>query len=394
MYNSQSPVKKEPKMSNIIESLQRLLTPAKPLPPGIYHYQAPPDAPVPYRLHLRLENDGSGLLIVNASTILHLNQTAAELAYHLVKQTPEDQLVAEISNRYRVKREQARQDYQMLQDRILTLIYTPDLDPEMFLDFERATPHAQKLSAPYRLDCALTYRLHGEYDDSITPIKRVDRELTKDEWCLIFDKAWGFGIPHIILTGGEPTLREDLPELIAHTETNGQVVGLLSDGLKFNDKGYLQTLLQTGLDHMMFSLQPEDDSSWNALSNALEVDLFVTVHHTLTLQNAPNTSKILERLSNLGVKSISLTASDPALHNPLLEHRNQAASLGLSLVWNLPVPYSSFNPIALETQMDNVPGEAKHDWLYIEPDGDVLPEQGINQILGNILSDSWDTLWR
>ena len=381
-------------MPNIIEAFRRLLTPVEPLPPGIYHYQAPSDAAIPYRLHLRLEPDGSGLLIVNASTILHLNQTAAELAYHLVKQTPEEQLVDEISKRYRVKRERIREDYQQLQDRLYTLIHTPDLDPEMFLDFERTTPHSQKVSAPYRLDCALTYRLLGKYDDSITPTKRVDRELTTVEWCSVFDKAWSFGIPHIILTGGEPTLREDLPELIAHTEANGQVVGLLSDGLKFNQKDYLQTLLNTGLDHLMFSLQPLDDNSWNALNNVLSADLYVTVHHTLTEQNAANTSKILNKLSSSGVKSISITASDPSLQSSLLEYRNQAASLGLSLVWNLPVPYSAFNPIALETQMDNVPSGAKHDWLYIEPDGDVLPAQGINQVLGNILSDPWDTLWR
>ena len=381
-------------MPNIIEAFRRLLTPVEPLPPGIYHYQAPSDAAIPYRLHLRLEPDGSGLLIVNASTILHLNQTAAELAYHLVKQTPEEQLVDEISQRYRVRRERVREDYQQLQDRLYTLIHTPDLDPEMFLDFERTTPHSQKVSAPYRLDCALTYRLLGKYDDSITPTKRVDRELTTVEWCSVFDKAWSFGIPHIILTGGEPTLREDLPELIAHTEANGQVVGLLSDGLKFNQKDYLQTLLNTGLDHLMFSLQPLDENSWNALNNVLSADLYVTVHHTLTEQNAANTSKILDRLSSSGVKSISITASDPSLQSSLLEYRNQAASLGLSLVWNLPVPYSAFNPIALETQMDNVPSGAKHDWLYIEPDGDVLPAQGINQVLGNILSDPWDTLWR
>src|SRR5512136_1027714 len=127
-------------MSNIIESVRHLLTPVKPLPAGIFHYQAPPEAPVPYRLHLRLEPDGTGLLIVNASTILHLNQTAAEFAYHLIRQTPEEQIAREISGRYRVGRNQALQDYRTLNDRIITLIHTPDLDPEMFLDFERTAP--------------------------------------------------------------------------------------------------------------------------------------------------------------------------------------------------------------------------------------------------------------
>jgi MoaA/NifB/PqqE/SkfB family radical SAM enzyme len=102
----------------------------------------------------------------------------------------------------------------------------------------------------------------------------------------------------------------------------------------------------------------------------------------------------MHRLVNIGVKSFSLTASNPGLQNSLIQARNQAASLGLSLVWDLPVPYSAFNPVALETQMDDLPLGAGHTWLYIEPDGDVLPAQGINQVLGNILTDPWEKLWQ
>jgi hypothetical protein len=381
-------------MTNILESLQHLFTPVKPLPSGIFHYQAPPEATVPYRLHLRLEPDGSGLLIINASTILHLNSTASEYAYHLVMQTPEDKLVKSVTSRYRVSRQQALVDFQNLKDRIQSLVYTPDLDPETFLDFNRSTPYTQKLSAPYRLDCALTYRLSFVADDFLAPNKRVIRELTTEEWYSIFDKAWSFGIPHIILTGGEPTLREDLPELISHTESNGQVVGLLTDGIKFTDDGYLNTLLQTGLDHIMFSVNPENTNSWKALENVVAADVFVGVHHTLTLHNVMATNNILERISKLGIKTLSLTASDPALQETLIQIRNQIAEMGISLVWDLPVPYSAFNPVALETQVDQLPSGAGHAWLYIEPDGDVLPAQGINQVLGNVLTDNWESLWR
>jgi hypothetical protein len=381
-------------MTNILETLQNLFTPVKPLPSGIFHYQAPPDAEVPYRLHLRLEPDGSGLLIINASTILHLNSTASEYAYHLVMQTPEDNLVKAVTGRYRVSQQQALMDFQNLKGRIQSIIFTPDLDPETFLDFNRSTPHTQKISAPYRLDCALTYRLSYVSDDFLAPNKRVIRELSTEEWYSIFDKAWSFGIPHIILTGGEPTLREDLPELISHTESNGQVVGLLTDGIKFTDGGYLNTLLQTGLDHIMFSVNPDNPESWKALENVVAADVFVGVHHTLTLHNVMATNQILERISKLGIKSLSLTASDPALQETLTQIRNQISEMGISLVWDLPVPYSAFNPVALETQVDQTPSGAGHAWLYIEPDGDVLPAQGINQVLGNILKDDWESLWR
>jgi MoaA/NifB/PqqE/SkfB family radical SAM enzyme len=130
------------------------------------------------------------------------------------------------------------------------------------------------------------------------------------------------------------------------------------------------------------------------LENVLAADLFVSVHITLTPQNIDIVQSVMQRLANEGVKTISLTASDPGLQNSLIQSRNQAASLNMSLVWDLPVPYSAFNPIALETQMDNLPLGAGHTWLYIEPDGDVHPAQGINQVLGNVLSDPWEKLWQ
>ena len=86
-------------MTSIREAIRRRFTPQEPLPSGIFHYQAPPDAEYHYRFHLRLEPDGNGLLIINASTVLHLNQTAAEYAYHLVNETPEDALVVHPGSR-------------------------------------------------------------------------------------------------------------------------------------------------------------------------------------------------------------------------------------------------------------------------------------------------------
>jgi hypothetical protein len=381
-------------MPSVLEYIQHIFTPVKPLQSGIYHYQAPPDAPVPYRLHLRLEPDGNGLLLVNASTILHLNPTAAEYAFHLVNQTTEEQMLRSIKDRYRVSRQQAISDFQNLKERIVSLTHSTDLDPEMFLDFERSAPYTEKISAPYRLDCAVTYNLSYVSDDFLAPNKNVLREMTTEEWNNVFDKAWKFGIPHIILTGGEPTLREDLAELISHTETNGQIVGLLTDGLRFLDADYLNSLLQTGLDHIMLSINPDSIDSWKALENVVSADVFVAVHHTLTLHNLMDTTQTLEHISKLGIKSISLSASDPALQESLKNVRNQAAEYGLSLVWDLPVPYSAFNPVALETQVDQPASGAGHAWLYIEPDGDVLPSQGSVQVLGNILRDPWEALWR
>jgi organic radical activating enzyme len=365
----------------------------KPLPAETHTFQSGPDEP-PYRLHLRLLKDGSGILIVNAATVLHLNATAAEFAHHMIKGTSPEETARQVAKRYRISQAEAQKDYVNLRDRVQTLIHTPDLDPATFLDFERVAPHSAELTAPLRLDCALTYRLPAGADASLAPTKRVDRELTTGEWQTIMDKAWAVGIPHLTFTGGEPTLREDLPALIAHAEKNGQVTGLLSDGLKLADKAYLQTLLQTGLDHLLFILEPEDKASWKALETVMPEDLFTTVHFTVTPKNVKQAGEVLEKLVKLQVKSLSLSASDVSLKGEMQKLRDQAAGLGLTLHWDLPVPYSAENPVANETIEDEVPSGAGKVWLYVEPDGDVLPAQGeADKILGNFLRDPWEKIY-
>lgn len=380
-------------MTSKMNSLRSLFTPIKPIPSGIYHYISPPDDPRNYRLHLRLEPGGNGVLIINASTILHLNQTAAEYAYYLVKNEPVEQAAHKMVERYHVELEQAKNDYQELVDRIQTLINTPDLDPVTFLDLDRIRPFTGHITAPYRLDCALTYRI-PERTTETALVKRVERELDTIEWKSILDKAWSAGIPHIIFTGGEPTLRDDLPELIAHAESNDQVTGLISDGLRLSERDYLNSLLQTGLDHLMIIFQPDNEAAWDALENSLVEDLFVAVHLTLDDKNKDDLAVLIDQLAERGVKAISLSAHDQSLYGVLEKLRSQVADLTLELVWNLPVPYSTFNPVDLETELiEQIEGEGRA-WLYVEPDGDVLPAQGVNRVLGNILSDNWDQIWK
>lgn len=377
----------------IINRLADRFAKVTPLPAGTYHLQTMLDDK-PYRLHLRLHNDGTGILIVNASTVLQLNPTAAEYAYHFVKGSFPEQAAKEIAMRYRVNKGLALEDYKDFVDRIHTLLSTPDLDPVSALDFERVAPHSADLTAPLRLDCALTYRLPALTGAEYAPTKRVDHELTTEEWKTILDKAWDFGIPQVTFTGGEATLREDLPFLIAEAEKNGQVCGLLTDGLRLQDKQYLSLLLQTGLDHILFLLQPETSESWKALETVLSEDIFVTVHITLNEDNVKTSEQTLQRLSELGVKSLSLTITDHSLQDAFNTLRNKAANMGLTLRFDLPVPYSAYNPVAFETQEDDLPEGTGKVWLYVEPDGDVLPAQGMaDKVMGNLLTDSWSTIY-
>lgn len=366
--------------------------PAQPLPAGTYSYQAPPDAQVPYRMFLRIEKDGQGIMILNASTVLHLNQTATELIYYLIQSKSEAEIAQVISERYQVPVEEALKDYQDLQERLNSLISTPDLDPVTYLEFDRMDPYSDT-SAPYRLDCALTYKL-GSEENYDAPEDRVKRELLTQEWCTILDKSWAAGIPHVVFTGGEPTLRNDLPELIRHAEKNGQVTGLLTDGLRLTDNNFRHALLESGLDHVMIVLDVDRGQSWESVRDVLAEDIALTVHITISPENKDKILESLDTLSQMGIQKISLSISDQMLEENLKKAREKVADLNMTLIWDLPVPYSAFNPVSLELResLKLVDGSGKA-WLYVEPDGDVLPAQGINKVIGNLLAESWENIW-
>jgi organic radical activating enzyme len=377
--------------------------PAQPLEPGFYSYTAPPSHPFNYRLHLRVEKDGSGLLVVNAATVLHLNQTATEYAYHFVHLTPPDQVADKISKRYRVRKQRASADYADFAKKIQALIETPDLDPVTYLDFDRTKPFTEKLSAPYRLDCALTYNLPKGSPRGATPHKRVTKELNTAQWKQVIEKAHAAGIPHIAFTGGEPTLRPDLAELLMRAEDLGLVTGVITDGIKLADTRYLKTLLDAGLDHAMIVLQPTKSQTWDSLASfaywreVLNDDIFIAAHLTLTKQNAKQVNALIDRIAESGVKALSLSAADASLEPKLQAARDHAALRDLPLVWDLPVPYTALNPVSLElkaTRKRKQPEGAGTAWLYVEPDGDVLPGQGINKKLGNLLKDDWKKIWK
>ena len=398
---------------NVISRLRdSFFPPHQPIPAGMYHQSATSEAGSPYRLHLRVEPDGLGILIVNGSIVLHLNPTATEYVFHLVNGSSIEETSRSVSRRYGISIVQATADFQNVVDKIHTLVETPDLDPVAYLDMERAEPYSAALSAPYRLDCALTYRTPEAGAASYAPVERVKRDLLQAEWQTILDKAWNAGIPQVVFTGGEPTLRPDLVDLIAYASRLGMVTGLISNGLRLAETGYLHAVLQSGLDHLMLILDPAEEQSWEALRDTLAEDLAVTVHLTLTPKATFEDGAILDRLVQMGVKSISLSASEVGLSDKIPVVRQLAANRFLKLVWDLPVPYSSLHisvrapdtspgcwrpgagPVALELAgSETSPAGAGNAWLYVEPDGDVLLAQGEPDVLGNLLTDSWETIW-
>ena len=89
-------------MSGLFNFSKKIFSKKTQIPAGIYHYQSPSDDSANTRYHLRMEDTGDGILIINASTVLHLNQTAASYVYYMIQNTSAGQVGKEMAARYQV----------------------------------------------------------------------------------------------------------------------------------------------------------------------------------------------------------------------------------------------------------------------------------------------------
>ena len=126
----------------------------------------------------------------------------------------------------------------------------------------------------------------------------------------------------IVFTGGEATLRNDLPELIAHAESNGQITGLNTNARRLADEQYVQKLVDAGLDHVQITVESCDEQihdemmrnkgafkqTIQGLKNVLATQLYVMTNTTMLRTNVHKIPDTLDFLAELGVPTIGLNA--------------------------------------------------------------------------------------
>jgi radical SAM protein with 4Fe4S-binding SPASM domain len=374
------------------------------------------------RLHLRLERDGSGVLVINASRVLFLNRTAAEFVDGFIKGESEEETVRRFLRRYKVDAETARKDYKDTLFVVNTFAKTPDVCPVSYLGVEKIEPFEKELSAPYRMDLALTYRCNNRCVHCYAGGPRESEEMSTRDWQLVIDRLRDIGIPQVVFTGGEPTLREDLVALIAHTQEKELVCGLVTNGRKLKDEAYLKGLVDAGLDHAQVTVESHDpkvhdritgvEGSWDetvqGLRNTVASQVYTVSNTTLNQLNVDGIDETLDFLHGLGLKQFACNsliysgkapevakdfALDEASLEPVLARiRDRAHELGMEFTWYTPTEYCVLDPLKLELGIKSC--SACRINMAIEPDGTVIPCQSYFMPLGNILRDRWNKIWR
>jgi radical SAM protein with 4Fe4S-binding SPASM domain len=396
---------------------RKSINPVKPPDTGLYHFRWNHGEQTS-RIHLRLDDDNSGLLIINANRVFHLNPSAALMAYYTLSGTDSEFAVKALSRRFNVPKNTLHDDFSSYQNTLLDLI-NETACPICDLDLETTLPFTSKPSAPYRMDLALTYRCNNACAHCYNARTRNFPELKTKDWLKIIDRLWEIRIPHIVFTGGEPTLRDDLPELIQHAEQNGQITGLNTNGIKLADEDFLNSLVKAGLDHVQITLEshlPEihdkmvgHKGAWeqtvNGIRNVANTGLYFMTNTTMLTHNSPYIPDTLHFLAKLGVPTVGLnaliysgrgryvgTGLDEKDLKPLLTKAKEITGYyGQRLIWYTPTQYCNFDPIEFDLGVKGCTAALYN--MCLEPDGAVLPCQSYYHPVGNILSDKWEDIW-
>jgi len=396
--------------------------PPEPPAPGLYTYPIALDGGQ-RRVHLRVEADGNGLLFIDVTEVIHLNATAVEMAkLALDGASPErarDMLLRRFNHvdKARLTRELA--DVYALVQRLRE---TGDGCPTCAIAGQVAfNPiFSTPVSAPYKADVALTYgcnnACHHCYNE---PDRFTMPSLSLDDWFRVLDKLAGIGIPHMILTGGEPTLHPDLPAIIRHADGLGLIVGMNTNGRLLSHAPTMAALAEAGLNHVQITLETCQAGVHDAMvgapgafaqtvrgiENALTSGVHTITNSTLTRRNLHDAVPIVEFLHGLGLRTFAMNGmiyagggfDDPdaipaeAMAATLVAVRDRAEALGMRFLWYTVTDYCRLSPLELE--LDPKRCNAAEYSICVEPNGDVLPCQSYYVAGGNILEDPWDAIW-
>ncbi len=196
---------------------------------------------------------------------------------------------------------------------------TPDSARETTAVAERPTPPVKMV--PYAVLAELSHRcpLQCPYCSNPVELERASGECTTDEWRRVMDEAVDLGVLHVHFSGGEPTVRRDLEQLVAHAAKVGLYSNLITSAVLL-DEDRVQRLADAGLDHVQISFQDSTSELGDRIAGykgALEkkkkaarlvrkADLPLTVNAVMHRHNLHHLEDMIEMAVDLDAERIEV----------------------------------------------------------------------------------------
>lgn len=275
------------------KTIKNTLKSGKTIPPGTYSTTCYTQSDRPYKLLLTVEQDGHGRLVVNAHTILFLNQSSTEYVYHFMQSQYGDDVVAFMQARYRIGRAEVLADYEALIGQIEGLLDQQDLSPLTML--QGVSNESDGGLVPVKLDL---YPMIGESFEGNMPLA---------QWQALLKHARDAGVAHFVLVGGDPLAWSGVLPLVSTSEELGVVMGIVANQSKLR-MAQLEQLIGAGLDHLAILVGKDQQADWPLLQQVSKRNLYFQVVFEVADDNVASTINALAEAGNYGVRNVAFEA--------------------------------------------------------------------------------------
>lgn len=413
---------------------------------GISHITLDPKGPGVVRIHLippkRIKPNIAWIVLLNGSYILPIGFSWAILLREFINEATKDSnvindvgiedIINKVSGKIvEVFGKNTKEDMVVrdMKEIISTFIAICKGDTVGGIAFMRLKDYARYMSSPHRMDLMISsMKKDGSFNCNQRCIhcyagsqtEANTKELSTDEWIRIIEKLKEARIPQITFTGGEPTLRDDLAQLVKKSEWF--ITRLNTNGVLLNDS-LCKELYEASLDSVQITLYSSDEAIHNILvgtshfkdtiegiKNAIKNKLNVSINTPLCTLNRDYAKLVKYCHEELGISYFTcsgLIISGNAVKSRSRETRLASNELLDELIKALAyarenecdIQFTSpgwIDEKILRSLNINIPscGAALSN-MAIAPNGDCVPCQSwlSDEPLGNILELDWKKIW-
>lgn len=366
-----------------------------------------------------------GLIIMRPNRIHHLNPTATLMLQRLYNRPGGPnvaELVDEISTTYQADPQQVRVDLQELLYSVAALLNdnvcgAPRVRQTPFGSHKRELPVLSEIAVTYKCQnrCTFCYADAPRRGQDVPEMSTAEVKRIIDR---IYDEAH---CPTVSFTGGEPTLRTDLAELIGYAKGKGMRVNLITNGLRCADADYVAELAAAGLDSAQVSLEgssaeihdavTQHPGAWKRSVAAVHNLRAAHIHtHTNTTICGGNREHLLDLVDFIAdeLKSEYFSMNMVIRTGTALIHQEddirytdvgsmisavqqRAKEKGTRLVWYSPVPYCLFNPV--QAGLGAKSCACVDGLISVNPAGQLLPCSSFEHGVGDLLNQPFEDVW-
>ncbi|RDE17348.1 MAG: radical SAM protein [Candidatus Thorarchaeota archaeon] len=364
------------------------------------------------------------LLILRPNKVMHLNDTGMTMLRMLLEGHEPEEVVDHFVSTFGADRQVVLNDLAAFAEDLRNMT-TGNQNLLAYRTAKIIPFGSAEIRYPVLGEIAITYRCNNRcrFCYAYSPY-RIAGEMTTDQVKRVIDIiADDAHVPSLSFTGGEPTLRDDLFDLISYGRSKGLRMNLITNGRKCADKEYVNRLEQAGLNSAQVSIEGPDatthdyivgvpgafEQTVTGIKNLRTTSIYTHCNTTIC---RPNVAKLDDLVAfhadDLGLSYFSMnmviyTGTAAKLCEELMvtyseigeiveRVRRLANRKGVQFVWYAPTPVCIFNPISHGLGAKSC--ACCDGLLSVDSEGNVLPCSSFSDPVGNLLTEGFQKVWQ